>query len=394
LRLVLEVERDKVLSELPVTLVVNLVENEVKQVETGNEGRREVDVAGDGPLEVVLAADGVGGGEDGSTGVEGSNDTGLRDGNGLLFHHFVEDGTGSVGHLVELVNAADTAVGEDESTRFEDELLRVGVTGNIGGKTDGGGTLSGGVDTTGSDLVYVLCVREGSAWCKNEERKKKAHLQDLTLTCTGITDEKDVDVTPVPRSSRSSTLRQALVRSAEELEKNTLLDIVHLEDTRGERPREVVVDVGTARSLDEALLELRLGGGGTIGGVGTAVAVHVLVVLVGLSIEDILLLSVVLHTDSDDTTTVIGGTGRTVDAHALLVGLLDVKDVDVGLEERLDDSLLRVEADGDGAEDTGDGDTVSGFDGVDKLVVKTKRHSVRGLTVGNGVCERGLRQFR
>lgn len=79
LRLVLEVQADQVLREHAVALIVDLVEDEVQQVETRDQGRRQVDVARDGPLEVVLGPDGVGCREDRSTGVQGGDDTGLRD---------------------------------------------------------------------------------------------------------------------------------------------------------------------------------------------------------------------------------------------------------------------------------------------------------------------------
>lgn len=113
-RSVLEVQVDKMPRESPVVDLINLVEDEVQQVESRDERRREVDVACDGPREVVLGSDGVGSGENGRAGVEGRDDTCLRDRDGLLFlraievsrrekwreggtyHDFVEDTTGRV----------------------------------------------------------------------------------------------------------------------------------------------------------------------------------------------------------------------------------------------------------------------------------------------------------
>jgi hypothetical protein len=47
LRVIFDVERDEELSESAVDGLVHLVEDKVKQVEAGDEGRRKVDVAGD-----------------------------------------------------------------------------------------------------------------------------------------------------------------------------------------------------------------------------------------------------------------------------------------------------------------------------------------------------------
>ena len=48
----------------------------------------------------------------------------LRDGYGLLFHHFVDGGSVGVHHLVELVDAAHPLVGQDQGAAFEDHLPR------------------------------------------------------------------------------------------------------------------------------------------------------------------------------------------------------------------------------------------------------------------------------
>lgn len=82
---VLEVQADEMPRQPTIVDLVNLVEDEVEQVESRDEGRGQVDVARDGPVEVVLAADGVGGGQDRGARIEGRDDAGFRDGDGLLF---------------------------------------------------------------------------------------------------------------------------------------------------------------------------------------------------------------------------------------------------------------------------------------------------------------------
>ena len=68
---------------------------------------------------VVLAVDGVCGGDDAAAGVEGGVDAGFGDGDGLLFHYFVDGYAVDVAHFVELINADHAAVSEDHSAGFE-----------------------------------------------------------------------------------------------------------------------------------------------------------------------------------------------------------------------------------------------------------------------------------
>jgi hypothetical protein len=113
-RLVLEVHGQQVPGQPLVRLVVDAVQDQVDQVEARQQGRRQVDVLGHGQVRVVAAADGVGRGQDAGAGVERGDDAGLGDGDGLLLHDLVQDGARGLGHLVELVDAADAAVGQDQ----------------------------------------------------------------------------------------------------------------------------------------------------------------------------------------------------------------------------------------------------------------------------------------
>ncbi len=88
----------------------------------------------------------------------------------------MEDDSAVVVHLVELINAADTTITEDNGTRLENELLGLRVLGDVGGETDGGRALSGGVDSSGRDLVDVA--------------------EDLGLGGGGVTDQETVDLSP------------------------------------------------------------------------------------------------------------------------------------------------------------------------------------------------------
>ena len=58
----------------------------------------------------------VGGRQNRCTSVEGADDTSLGNGEGLLLHDLVENGTSAVRHLVKLIDAADTIVTENKGS--------------------------------------------------------------------------------------------------------------------------------------------------------------------------------------------------------------------------------------------------------------------------------------
>jgi len=74
----------------------------------------------------------------------------------LLLHGFVENDTGVVAHLIKLINAADTAVRENESATFQHELLSVRILSDVDGETNSRTSLSRSVDTTRGNLMNVL----------------------------------------------------------------------------------------------------------------------------------------------------------------------------------------------------------------------------------------------
>lgn len=86
-----------------------LVTDDEDHVETGQDGRLEVDVFA-GRLHVVVPAeDRVRGRQDGRSRVEDGGDAGLSDRDGLLLHGFVDGDLVADVHLVELVNAANAS---------------------------------------------------------------------------------------------------------------------------------------------------------------------------------------------------------------------------------------------------------------------------------------------
>lgn len=73
------------LCELAVERLIDVIEHKVQQIETGDERRREVDVARYGLFWVVFGPDRVRGGKNGRPRVEGRDDACLGNGDRLLF---------------------------------------------------------------------------------------------------------------------------------------------------------------------------------------------------------------------------------------------------------------------------------------------------------------------
>ena len=86
------------------------VTDDTQDVETGEDRLCERDIVGERSGAVIPAVDGVGGGDNGTACLEGGDDTGFGDGDGLLFHCFVDGGTVLVVHLVEFINETGAAV--------------------------------------------------------------------------------------------------------------------------------------------------------------------------------------------------------------------------------------------------------------------------------------------
>ena len=85
LRIVLQVQAHKMLGKPAVKLFVDIVENQIEQVETRNEGWREIQVLRDCLIPIILGADGIGSGQDRRASIQCRDDPGLGDRNSLLF---------------------------------------------------------------------------------------------------------------------------------------------------------------------------------------------------------------------------------------------------------------------------------------------------------------------
>ncbi|GIX63289.1 ubiquitin fusion degradation protein 1 [Babesia caballi] len=170
------VVRDDVLAEQQVLVGVGHVLHDDDEVEPAQDGVGEVHVLLEGQRRLVAAEDGVGRGDDRAPGLERRHYPGLGDGDRLLLHGLVDRDAVLVGHLVELVDAADAHVGEHQGSALQRPLAAGRVAPQPRGETHRGGALSGG---------------------EHASRRRFVHIgQELRLAQPGVAHEEDVDVTP------------------------------------------------------------------------------------------------------------------------------------------------------------------------------------------------------
>jgi hypothetical protein len=82
----------------------------------------------------------------------------------------VKNNSGVVIHLIELIDAADSSVGEHKSSGLENSLFSLRIFCDVDSQTDGGRAFSGSVNTSRSDFMNVLeDLGFGSRWVSNEK---------------------------------------------------------------------------------------------------------------------------------------------------------------------------------------------------------------------------------
>lgn len=122
------------LRQSSITHLIDLVQDEIEEVESRNERRWEINVSRNGQFGIVSRVDRVGSCQDRRPGVEGGDDPGLGNRDGLLLlpivsiftcrrrdrmgtcHDFVQDRSGGIRHLVKFIDTADTTIRENEGT--------------------------------------------------------------------------------------------------------------------------------------------------------------------------------------------------------------------------------------------------------------------------------------
>ena len=91
LRTIFKIHPHKMRRQSTIRNFVNLVENKIDKIESGEKCRRKIDVLRDWKVGIVFTSNWICRGKDTGSGVEGSDDSGFRNGHGLLFHDFVEN---------------------------------------------------------------------------------------------------------------------------------------------------------------------------------------------------------------------------------------------------------------------------------------------------------------
>jgi hypothetical protein len=128
-------------------------------------------------------------------------DTRLRDGHSLLFHDLVNRDTINVRHLIELVNAHDTAIREDHRPCFQPPLARV--------------------------LVRRHSSRQTNAWAAPARRRDRQwggvqdEPQDLGLGRWRVANHEHVNV-----SSDVGSIWQVFLCSTQQQENNRFFDLL------------------------------------------------------------------------------------------------------------------------------------------------------------------------
>jgi hypothetical protein len=223
---------DDMLRQMQIDLLVALIQHNKEQIEPRHDRRTHRDVRPQTHLPVVPPPYRVRRRQDGRSRVEGRLDARFGDGDRLLLHGFVNgDLVGDV-HLVELVDSADTVVGEHECAGFDGELAGFFVLDDGGGETGGGGGFAGSVDGSGEEAADVSRLgerkKEGEGKkrmaefrqeVERRERGKPNALEKLRFTRTRISDDANVDV-----SSKMDPLWRLLMNSSEQLQQDSFLD--------------------------------------------------------------------------------------------------------------------------------------------------------------------------
>jgi len=202
-------------SDLAIHLGGGGITDDKDEIETRQQGIGKIDVLGQGFLIVPIAFDRVRCRDDRAAGVETGVDTGLGNGHCLLFHNLMDCGAIVGSHLVELIDADDTAISENHGARLESALFREGIGSHCRGETNTTGTATSSGNGVGRDA--------------------HAETEKLGLTTRGITNHENVGIT-----TKAGAVRELLGNAAGKHKDETLLDPLMSPDVGGERAAEEV----------------------------------------------------------------------------------------------------------------------------------------------------------
>ena len=198
-------------------------------VETRQDRGLEIDILTRSLEIIVSTEDGIGSSKDRCPCVEDGSDACLGDGDRLLLHGFVDRYSVFVTHLVELIDADYTSIRKHHRSALEVEFSGRVIALDGRCQTCCGGSLAGCVD---GDRGYFL-----------------DELEELGLRCSGITEEKDVDV-----PTELHAVWENLLRSTKQEAGDRILDILIAVDGRCDAVCEDVVEIWSSAHLQELLL--------------------------------------------------------------------------------------------------------------------------------------------
>jgi hypothetical protein len=116
-----------VTSNLFIKVFFTVISDNEDSIKTREDTGLEVNLLGSVLEVIVTSKQRVSSSKYGCPGVQDSCDSSLSDGDGLLLHGFVDSNTVTRLHLIELINAYYSAVGQDHSSAFKLEFTSNGV---------------------------------------------------------------------------------------------------------------------------------------------------------------------------------------------------------------------------------------------------------------------------
>lgn len=147
-------------------------------------------------------------------------DASLGDGDSLLFHGLVDSDTVVLAHLIELIDADQTTIGQHHGTSLQATFASVRVGRDGSSQTDAGRSLTSGRNSEGGN--------------------DHGRAEELTLGRRRIADHEDVDIT-----TKMGAVVKILLHTRKKLKSQSLLDDLMTVDGRGDTAAEDGKDIVT-----------------------------------------------------------------------------------------------------------------------------------------------------
>ena len=113
---------DNMARNVEVLIILFLVDDDEKEVETRHNWRADINVEAQRSRAVISTSKRIGCSQDRGTSIERGVDASFCDRDGLLLHSFVDSNLVLDIHLVELINTADAVVSKHQGTSLDTEF--------------------------------------------------------------------------------------------------------------------------------------------------------------------------------------------------------------------------------------------------------------------------------